>query len=357
MRLRCRLHLGLLYYALDSTLNRCFIYAMIKVENLTRRFGSTLALSDLSFQVAQGSIVGFLGPNGAGKSTTMKILTGSLGPTSGTASVSGYDVMDDPLAVRRLVGFMPENVALYTDDTVLSFLQFVADLKKVPKDNLDQHLDTIINQCGLQDVCYKLVGNLSHGYTKRVGLAQALVGDPPVLILDEPTSGLDPHQIVEIRGLIKSFRGRRTVLISSHILSEISATCDRVLILNKGILVGENTPDNLMETFAADGADGTGSTVVQRVVLTWDGDREAVAEALRQVAGVDELIITDEGAEVMIGGNPVEVRPKLVESVIKAGGRLQNIQDKGPSLEDMFLRLTGVDMPQEESSEDEGDDS
>ena len=354
MRLRCRLHLGLLHYALDSTLNHCFIYDMIKVENLTRKFGSTLALSDLSFQVAQGSIVGFLGPNGAGKSTTMKILTGSLGPTSGTASVSGYDVMDDPLAVRRLVGFMPENVALYTDDTVLDFLRFVAHLKEVPTDSLNEHLDTIVQQCGLQDVCHKLVGNLSHGYTKRVGLAQALVGDPPVLILDEPTSGLDPHQIVEIRGLIKSFRTQRTVLISSHILSEISATCDRVLILNKGVLVGENTPDNLVETFGSDDAE---STIVQRVVLTWDGDREAVAEALRQVAGVDELIVTDEGAEVMIGGNPVEVRPKLVESVIKAGGRLQNIQDKGPSLEDMFLRLTGVDMPEEKSPEDEGDES
>ncbi len=327
---------------------------MIKVENLTRRFASTLALSDLSFQVAQGSIVGFLGPNGAGKSTTMKILTGSLGPTSGTASVSGFDVMDDPLAVRRLVGFMPENVALYTDDTVADFLRFVANLKQVPSSTLHEHLETIINQCGLQDVRHKLVGNLSHGFTKRVGLAQALVGDPPVLILDEPTSGLDPHQIVEIRELIKSFRGQRTVLISSHILSEISATCDRVLILKKGVLVGENTPENLLETYAAEGADGG---TIQRVILTWDGDRDAVAQALREVAGVDEIIITDEGAEVMIGGNPVEVRPKLVESVIKAGGRLQNIQDKGPSLEDMFLRLTGVDSPEVETPDEPGETS
>jgi ABC-2 type transport system ATP-binding protein len=317
---------------------------MIKVENLTRRFGSTLALSDLSFQVAQGSVVGFLGPNGAGKSTTMKILTGSLGPTSGTASVSGFDVMDDPLAVRRLVGFMPENVALYTDDTVLAFLQFVADLKNVPGDQVDSHLEKIIQQCGLQKVRHKLVGNLSHGFTKRVGLAQALVGDPPVLILDEPTSGLDPHQIVEIRQLIRGFRGERTVLISSHILSEISATCDRVLILKEGVLVGEDTPEHLFE--------GAGPTAGQRVILTWDGDREAVTNALRQVSGVDDVIVTDDGAEVMIAGNPVEVRPKLVESVLKAGGLLQNIQDKGPSLEDMFLRLTGVDVPSEKADED-----
>ena len=328
---------------------------MIKVEKLTRKFGSTTALSNLSFQVAEGSIVGFLGPNGAGKSTTMKILTGSLGPTSGTASVSGHDVMDDPLAVRRLVGFMPENVALYSDDSVLAFLQFVADLKGVPSDEVDEHLEVIIRQCGLQEVRHKLVGNLSHGFTKRAGLAQALIGDPPVLILDEPTSGLDPHQIVEIRQLIKSFRGLRTVLISSHILSEISATCDRVLILNKGVLVGEESPDQLLESYEASG--GPDKKSGQLVVLSWDGDREAVADALRKVSGVDELVITDDGAEVMIGGNPIEVRPKLVESVIKAGGLLQNIQDKGPSLEDMFLRLTGVDIPASESRNESGNKS
>jgi len=326
---------------------------MIKVEKLTRRFGSTTALSNLSFQVAEGSIVGFLGPNGAGKSTTMKILTGSLGPTSGTASVSGHDVMDNPLAVRRLVGFMPENVALYSDDSVLAFLHFVAELKNVPSDQVDEHLKVIIRQCGLQDVCHKMVGNLSHGFTKRVGLAQALVGDPPVLILDEPTSGLDPHQIVEIRELIKSFRGSRTVLISSHILSEISATCDRVLILNNGVLVGEESPEHITESEKKVG--DSGNTPGQLVVLTWDGDRDGVADALRQVAGVDELVVTDDGAEVMIAGNPVEVRPKLVESVIKAGGRLQNIQDKGPSLEDMFLRLTGVDMPRDDADEESED--
>ncbi len=305
---------------------------MIKVQNLTRKFGSTLALRDLSFEVAEGRIVGFLGPNGAGKSTTMKILTGSVAPTSGRASVAGHDVLDEPLAVRRLVGFMPENVVLYTDDTVVDFLRFVADLKDVPRDRRESHIEELLDQCGLQGVRGKLVGNLSHGYTKRCGLAQALVGDPPVLILDEPTSGLDPHQIVEIRSLIRSFRGTRTVLLSSHILSEIAATCDRVLILDQGRLVGEESP----ETDA--GAAGN-----QRVTLGWDGDREGVLAALRNVAGVDSLVATDTGAEVLIAGNPVEVRPRLVESVLKAGGRLQNMQDKGPTLEEMFLSLTGVD--------------
>lgn len=305
---------------------------MIKVQNLTRKFGKTLALHDLSFEVEEGRIVGFLGPNGAGKSTTMKILTGSLAPTSGRAGVAGHDVLDEPLAVRRLVGFMPENVVLYTDDTVADFLRFVADLKGVPAAQVEGHLEDLLDRCGLQEVRGKLVGNLSHGYTKRCGLAQALVGDPPVLILDEPTSGLDPHQIVEIRRLIRGFRGRRTVMISSHILSEIAATCDRVLILAGGRLVGEESPE------AAGGA-GAG----RRVTLSWDGDREAVARALGEVAGVEDLTLTADGAEVHIAGNPVEVRPKLVESVLKAGGRLQNIQDRGPSLEEMFLSLTGVD--------------
>ena len=344
MRLWCRLHLGRFHNALDSTLTGHLIYAMIKVEKLTRNFGTTKALSDLSFEVAQGQVVGFLGPNGAGKSTTMKILTGSLAPSSGTASVQGHDVMDEPLAVRRLVGFMPENVALYQDDTVLNFLKFVADLKSVSHSGLSDHLDGIIRQCGLEDVRHKLVGNLSHGFTKRVGLAQALVGNPPVLILDEPTSGLDPHQIVGIRELIKGFRGERTVLISSHILSEISATCDRVLILNQGRLVGENTAENLADGWDASGSSSGKNSSGQRVVLSWDGDRSAVADALRKVAGVDDLVITDDGAEVLIAGNPVEIRPKLVESVLESGGRLQLIQDKGPSLEDMFLRLTGADL-------------
>ena len=312
---------------------------MIKVEGLSRRYGNSWALRDLSFEVASGEVVGFLGPNGAGKSTTMKILTCSLAPTRGSASIAGFDILDQPLEVRRRIGFMPEHVPLYTDQCVVDLLRFVAELKGVPSAGLNDHLDEIIDQTGLDDVRHKLVGALSHGYRKRAGLAQALVGDPEVLILDEPTSGLDPHQIVEIRGLIQGFHGRRTVLLSSHILTEVSATCERVLILDEGRLVGENTAARLGELAAAAG----GEPPLQRVILSWDGDREAVVEALSKVAGVDDLIATDSGAEVIIAGNPVEIRPKLVESVLAAGGRLQNIQDKGPTLEDMFLRLTGAD--------------
>ena len=320
---------------------------MIEVKNLTRRYGATLALDDVSFAVGAGEVVGFLGPNGAGKSTTMKILTGSLAPTSGTATVAGYDILDDSLGVRARVGFMPEHVSLYTDQSVISFLEFVAELKGVPAAERPGHLAGLMAATGLDTVGGKLVGNLSHGFRKRVGLAQALVGDPEVLILDEPTSGLDPHQIVEIRELIKGFRGRRTVLLSSHILSEVAAICERVLIMDKGRLVGEEAAAGL-----SDLADNSGAG--HRVVLSWDGDREGVARALAQVAGVDNVTVTDDGAEVIIVGNPVEIRPRLVESVIRAGGRLQNISDRGPSLEDLFLRLTG-DGPDSPPRESPGD--
>ena len=320
---------------------------MIEVKNLTRRYGATLALDDVSFAVGAGEVVGFLGPNGAGKSTTMKILTGSLAPTSGTATVAGYDILDESLGVRARLGFMPEHVSLYTDQSVISFLEFVAELKGIPAAERPGHLAGLMAATGLDTVGRKLVGNLSHGFRKRVGLAQALVGDPEVLILDEPTSGLDPHQIVEIRELIKGFRGRRTVLLSSHILSEVAAICERVLIMDKGRLVGEEAAAGL-----SDLADKSGAG--HRVVLTWDGDREGVARALAEVAGVDNVTVTDDGAEVIIAGNPVEIRPRLVESVIRAGGRLQNISDRGPSLEDLFLRLTG-DGPDSPPRESPGD--
>jgi ABC-2 type transport system ATP-binding protein len=317
---------------------------MIEVQGLSRRYGPTRALDDVTFEVGDGEVVGFLGPNGAGKSTTMKILTCALAPSAGTATVAGFGVLEDPIAVRRRIGFMPEHVALYPDQTVASILEFAADLKQVARGRRAAHLADVIEQTGLGEVRGRLVGNLSHGYRKRVGLAQALVGDPPVLILDEPTSGLDPHQIKGIRDLVTGFRGDRTVLLSSHILSEVSATCERVLILDRGRLVGEHAADGL-EAASAQAA-------VTTVVLSWDGDRAAVAAALARVTGVDDVVVTDDGAEVIIAGNPVEVRPRLVESVLQAGGQLQNISDKGPSLEDLFLRLTGVENAERPDGEE-----
>ncbi|MGD9547471.1 MAG: ABC transporter ATP-binding protein [Candidatus Krumholzibacteriia bacterium] len=308
---------------------------------MSRKFGPIWALRNVSFAVGGGEIVGFLGPNGAGKTTTMRILTGSLAPTAGYARVAGFDILDRPLEVRRRIGFMPEHAALHPDQSVRAYLDFVADVKGVPPNLRRPRLDWVLERTGLTGVAGKLVGNLSQGFRKRACLAQALVGDPDVLILDEPTSGLDPHQIVEIRELIRSFRGKRTVLFSSHILSEVGAVCQRVLILNGGRLVGQNGSEGL------DAADLARIPAGKpRVVLSWDGNREGVEAALRGVTGVDDILLTESGAEVLIAGNPVEIRPKLVESVVNAGGLLQNLHDKGPSLEDLFLRLTGADVPE-----------
>lgn len=317
---------------------------MIEVTGLTRRYGHHLALDDLSFGIDQGEVVGFLGPNGAGKSTTMKILTCSLAPSAGSARVAGHDVQADPIAVRRSVGFLPEQVTLYPEQKVRSLLRFVAEIKGVPQAEVDREVDRVIERTGLAAMVERACGHLSHGYRKRVGLAQALIGDPEVLILDEPSSGLDPQQIVEIRELVRSFRGRRTVLLSSHILSEVSEICERVLILDHGRLVGQESTDRLGRAAAVAKEGGNG----HQVALRWDGDRQAVLDALARVAGVEDLTATEDGAEVLIAGNPVEIRPKLVESVLAAGGRLQNLQDvppasPGPSLEDLFLRLTGAD--------------
>jgi ABC-2 type transport system ATP-binding protein len=307
---------------------------MIEVDRLTRRYGGTLALDGVSFKVAAGEVAGFLGPNGAGKSTCLKILTGSLAPDGGRARIGGEDVVTNSLAVRRLIGFMPETVPLYPESPVGELLRFVAELKGVPRRERDDHLAGIAARTGIADVQGKLVGHLSKGYRQRVGLAQALVGDPPVLILDEPTAGLDPHQIVEIRELIRALRGHKTVLLSSHILTEVSQVCDRVLILDKGRLVCEESAGSLARYGAGDR---------HAVSLTWDGDRDAVGAALARVVGVDEVRLTADGAEVLIGGNPIEVKPRLVESVLAAGGRLQRLEEHGPTLEDLFLRLTGGD--------------
>ena len=313
---------------------------MIEATGLTRRYGSVTALAGVSFRVETGQIAGLLGPNGAGKSTVMKILTGSLAASGGGAMVAGRDLAREPLAARRAVGFMPEHVALPGDQSVWSTLEFVADLKGVPRDGRTARLETLLEQTGLKDVRHRLSGRLSHGFRKRLGLAQALVGDPPVLVLDEPTSGLDPNQIVGIRELIRGFRGQRTVLMSSHILSEVAALCERVVILDRGRVVGERSGEGL-----GDGDAAAAGATARTIVLSWDGDRAQVAAALARVAGVDDVVITATGAEVSIAGNAVEIRPRLVESVLRAGGQLQNIHDKGPSLEDLFLSLTGAKGP------------
>ena len=305
--------------------------AMIQVDALTRRFGDTVALDNVSFSVNRGEIVGFLGPNGAGKTTAMRILTCSLAPTAGTARIAGYDVTLESLAVRRRIGFMPENVPLYPDNSVHSFLRFVARLKGVAGREVQQHLGAIEERTGLTEVRHKLVGHLSRGYRQRVGLAQALVGDPDILVLDEPAAGLDPQQNVEIRELVRSFRGKKSVLLSSHILNEVSLICQRVLILDRGRLVAEESPEILAKR-AED---------LPCVALAWEGPQEEVRRALAQLPGVAEVIATDSGADVTLSGDPVVVRPRLADAVQSGGGRLQSLTTRSVTLEDLFLRLTG----------------
>jgi ABC-2 type transport system ATP-binding protein len=303
---------------------------MIQVDSLTRCFGDTFALKNISFSVAPGEIVGFLGPNGAGKTTAMRILTCTLAPTSGMALVAGHDVSSEPLAVRQRLGFMPEHVPLYPENRVHEFLHFVAHLKGVPHSQVTAQLQSIEAQTGLTEVRHQLVGQLSKGYRQRVGLAQALVGDPDILILDEPAVGLDPHQNVEIRDLIRSFRGKKTVLLSSHILSEVSLTCERVLILNRGRLVAEENPAVLASQVDAR----------PQVILRWSERRSEVLDALTMLEGVAEVLPTPEGADVVLRGEPERWRPQLAAAVHQAGGLLQGMQDRVVSLEDLFLRLT-----------------
>jgi ABC-2 type transport system ATP-binding protein len=307
---------------------------MIQADSLTRRFGPTVALQELSCGVAAGEIVGFLGPNGAGKTTAMRIFTGSLAPSGGRVEVGGYDVVRQSVAVRRQIGFMPEHVPLYPDNTVGEFLRFVGRLKGVPAGRLESQLADITDRAGVAEVQERLIGNLSKGYRQRVGLAQALVGDPPVLILDEPTAGLDPHQIVEVRELIRSFRGQKTVLLSSHILNEVSLVCQRVLILDQGHLVAEERPETLAQKSRGQGW----------VRLSWRGSREAVLGRLAKVPGVERVTPTDSGADVLLEGEPDRVRPQLAQAVLDAGGGLQGMESRTPTLEDLFLSVTRDDQ-------------
>lgn len=218
---------------------------MIEVDKLTKRYGQITAVENISFKIEQGEIIGFLGPNGAGKSTTMRILTGFSPATSGTAKIAGYHVADDPIQVKQRIGYLPESVPLYPEMVVRGFLRYVAEVKGVPRAKRNAECDRVMERCGLSDMGKRIVRNLSRGYRQRLGLAQALVGDPPVLILDEPTVGLDPAQIVEIRQTIKALADDHTVLLSTHILPEVSMLCQRVIIIHQGHIVAQDTMDNL----------------------------------------------------------------------------------------------------------------
>ena len=311
---------------------------MIEVQDLTKYYGPQLAVSRLDFQVAAGEIVGFLGPNGAGKTTTLKILAGFLAPSAGTARINGYDCVTDSLAVRRSLGYVPENVAIYPDLTVTQFLRFAARAKGVGAKAETGEVDRVVGACGLGEVRGKLVGALSKGFRQRLGLAQALINQPPLLIMDEPTIGLDPSQIVEIRQLIKNLEGAHTVMLSSHILPEVSQLCHRVIIINRGQIVASDTPENLSRQL------GQGS----RVLMTVAGPTDQVAAALAAISGVNRVLSQGEGNYLVEADHGVELRPQLARVVVERGWQLLELKSQEFTLEEVFINLVT-----EETTEDE----
>lgn len=302
---------------------------MIQVQGLTKYYGRQRAIEELAFHADRGEILGFLGPNGAGKTTTMRILTGYMPPTSGSATIDGYDVIEDSLAVRQRIGYLPETVPLYPDMTVVEYLEYMGALRDV--DPLPKRIDQLLEEVHLTDRAGDFIGGLSKGLRQRVGLAQALIHEPMVLILDEPTIGLDPAQIIEVREMVRSLGEDRTVLLSTHILSEAQQVCDRVLIINNGRIVAEDSPHNLQ-------AQLTGG---DRFLVRLRGDQEGLADRLRELAGVREVSEgEDEGVFQVLSDPGEECRPAVARSLIEAGAHLLEMRSVGYSLEEVFLKLT-----------------
>ncbi len=302
---------------------------MIKVSGLTKDYGARRAISNLSFDAQQGEIVGFLGPNGAGKTTTMRILTGYMPPTDGEAIVAGYDVVEESLEVRKRVGYLPETVPLYTDMVVFDYLKFMGELRKIP--NVDARVDEVLDMVGLIERADGYIGNLSKGMRQRIGLAQALLHRPEVLILDEPTIGLDPGQVVEVRELIREIGKERTVLLSTHLLNEAQNICDRVLIINNGKIVTEDTTENLQARLIG----------AERVILRVRGEADDLAKTVKQVKGVQGVETKQDGSVEFEFVSGKDVRPEVAKQVINSGYDLIELRPLGMSLEEIFLELTG----------------
>ncbi|MCI0494552.1 ABC transporter ATP-binding protein [candidate division KSB1 bacterium] len=308
---------------------------MIEVEHLTRYFGDTIAVENVTFRVEKGEILGFLGPNAAGKTTTMRILTGFLPASRGTARVAGFDVFQNPLEVKQRIGYLPEHPPLYSEMTVYSYLDFIAKIKGIDSRDRSAKINTAIEKAGLDDRVHTIVKHLSKGYKQRLGIAQAIIHDPEVLILDEPTIGLDPKQIIEVRELIKSFAGNHTVILSTHILPEVSMTCERVVIIDKGRVVAEDRPENLTAKLKGS----------EQVTLVIGGPEQPVIECLAQVPGViDVKIISkldNEKATYSVENNlKVEVTRELAKAIVTNGWDLYELKKAEMSLEEIFLRLT-----------------
>ncbi len=311
---------------------------MIKVEGLTKRYSRTVAVDDISFEVEKGQIVGFLGPNGAGKTTTMRVLTCFLPPTAGTAHVAGYDVLEQPLEVKKRIGYLPETPPLYPDMEVGEYLTFVGRLKGLASADVPRRVNEVCDRCAIGNVKGKIIGKLSKGYRQRVGLAQAILHNPDVLILDEPTSGLDPKQIIETRELIGSLAGDHTIILSTHILSEVEHSCERVIIINQGRLVAQDTVANLTNRLR-----GSESVAVE-IAATADLNPAEVRQRLEQVAGVSRVVLKDTKdkncafeVESMQGRS---IRAEVARAIVTAGWDLNELRPVGFSLEDIFLQLT-----------------
>ncbi|HTL12366.1 MAG TPA: ABC transporter ATP-binding protein [Bdellovibrionota bacterium] len=303
---------------------------MIEVSHLTKAYGPRTAIQDLNFSVQEGEIVGFLGPNGAGKTTTMKILTGFMPASSGTAKVAGYDVFENPIEVKRNVGYLPETPPVHMEMTVRDFIEYAARLHDVTSAEVRKAAGTAMEKTGLTHVSGRLIGNLSKGYRQRVGLAQALVHNPKVLVLDEPTVGLDPAQIIEIRELIKGLAGEHTVILSTHILPEVQATCPRVIIISGGRIVAQDELSKLTAKYNAAG----------NLTIQVQSASSAAADAVKGVKGVQKVTSSGNRLYVDLDAAAGEIRPKVLQAALKAGAEVLEFSSSGAKLEEIFIRLT-----------------
>jgi len=307
---------------------------MIEIQNLSKHYGQIKAADNVTFRVEKGEILGFLGPNGAGKTTVMNIITGYLPATEGSVSVCGYDVMENPMEVKKRIGYLPEHPPIYTDMTVIDFLNFVSDLKKVDKKKKRGQIIDIMDLVKIGDVRKRLIGNLSKGYRQRVGLAQALIGSPEVLILDEPTVGLDPRQIIEIRKLIKALGKEHTIILSTHILPEVSAVCEKVVIINKGKIAAIDTPENLSRTHSK----------ASRLSVTISGPKSSVLPKIKGLYGIKAV---EEGRSkekdvieyIIESDSDVDVRRPLFFAMAELGYPIIELKSLDMSLEDIFIQL------------------
>ncbi len=325
---------------------------MINVQNLTKRYDTTIAIEDVSFTVEAGEVLGFLGPNGAGKTTTMRAITGYLPPSEGRITVDGFDVFRQPLEVRRRVGYLPESPPLYLEMTVEGYLRFVAKIKGVPRIEIADEVTRVMETARILDVANRITGRLSKGYRQRVGLAQALLNDPPVLVLDEPTVGLDPKQIHEVRELIKEWSGDHTVILSTHILPEVEQTCSRVVIIDRGRIIAMDSPENLVQQLK-----GAEQTLVEVA-----GPLDSILRRFRSMEGVGSAsgIGVSEGRHrIQVETNLAhDIRPRLAQTIVENGWGLFEMQSSRMSLEDIFIKLTTSDTEASsvEVSEDRAED-